>query len=84
MHNCAFTITVGAKLKEGMTKAVNNGQKRWSDKSIYFHDELSSFTYLWWQYEYFLLHLGNATDLRLTRAVYIDTHGNITMAVFAT
>ncbi|MFT5676572.1 MAG: hypothetical protein ACI808_002517, partial [Paraglaciecola sp.] len=58
MHNFAFTIRVGAKLKGSMTKALNNGQMRWSDKSIYFHDELSLFTYLWSQYEYFLLHLG--------------------------
>ncbi|MFT5676191.1 MAG: hypothetical protein ACI808_002129, partial [Paraglaciecola sp.] len=54
-----------------MTKALNNGQMRWSDKSIYFHDELSLFTYLWSQYEYFLLHLGNRAYPKLPRFVEI-------------
>jgi len=54
-----------------MAKAVNNGQKRWSDKGIYFHDELSLFTYHWSQYEYFLLHLESEVYLRFTRFVEI-------------
>ena len=71
MHNCVFTITVGVKLKESMAKAVNNGQKRWSDKGIYFHDELSLFTYHWSQYEIFLLHLENMNDSSLRHYVGI-------------